>query len=74
MSAPDPDDLLEGMTPTEPPTDADADGMADEWENEHGLDPSDGSDHTTVLPSGYTAIEEYINELAEELLTDPARE
>ena len=60
-----PDDYLEGLSPGEPPTDADSDGMADEWESDHGLDPADGSDHATVLDSGYTAIEEYVNELAD---------
>lgn len=60
-----PDDYLEGLVPGEPPTDADADGMADDWESDHGLDPADGSDHATVMESGYTAIEEYVNELAD---------
>ena len=41
--------------------------MADDWEAEHGLDPADGDDHATAMPSGYTAIEEYVNELAVEL-------
>lgn len=43
----------------------DDDGMPDAWETDHGLDPVDGSDHSTVMPSGYTAIEVYINELAD---------
>ena len=34
----------------------------------HGLDPRDGSDHRKVMPSGYTAIEEYCNERAARLL------
>jgi hypothetical protein len=42
--------------------------MADAWERSHGLDPTDGSDHATLMPSGYTAIEAYINELADGLL------
>jgi hypothetical protein len=42
--------------------------MADGWEVAHGLDPNDGTDHTTVMPSGYTAIEDYINGLAAGLL------
>ncbi len=64
----DPGDLMEGLEPTEPPLDADDDGMADEWESSHGLDPQDGTDHSEVMGSGYTAIEEYINELADALL------
>jgi pectate lyase len=59
---------LEGLTPGSPPVDADADGMADAWETTHGLDPADGSDHATVRPSGYTAIEEYINGVADGLV------
>ncbi len=66
--AQEPDDLMEGLTPTDAPADADRDGIADAWESEHGLDPSDGSDHATVLAGGYTAIEVYINELADNLV------
>lgn len=62
-----PGDLLAGLQPGDPPVDADDDGMADEWESSHGLDPADGTDHATVMPSGYTAIEVYINELADAL-------
>lgn len=60
-----PADLLEGLTPGTPPPDGDHDGMPDAWEVEHGLDPADGNDHSKVMPSGYTAIEEYINERAD---------
>jgi pectate lyase len=63
-----PSDFLDGLTPTSVPLDSDHDGMSDAWENSHGLNPSDGSDHVTVMPSGYTAIEQYINELADALL------
>lgn len=59
-----PADLLEGLTPTPPPVDGDDDGMPDEWEAQHGLDPGDGSDHATPQPSGYTAIETYLHERA----------
>lgn len=60
--------LLAGLTPTAPPPDADDDGMADAWELAHGLSPNDGTDHAAVLASGYTAIESYINELADQLV------
>ena len=66
-----PADWLEGLVPGVPPPDADNDGMADAWEQAHGLDPSDGSDHATVMPSGYTAIEEYVNGLADLLIGGP---
>ena len=62
-------DLMSGLTPTSPPVDADGDGMADSWEEANGLDATDPSDHTTVMASGYTAIEDYINGLAEALVT-----
>ncbi|VAW32787.1 COG3866 Pectate lyase, partial [hydrothermal vent metagenome] len=65
-----PADLLDGLTVTSPPTDTDNDGMPDTWEIQHGLSPNDGSDHTTVMPSGYTAIEDYINGLATQLFSD----
>lgn len=65
-----PADWLDGLTPGTPPVDVDLDGMADDWELGNGLNPGDGNDHTTVMPSGYTAIEEYINQLADRLV-DP---
>jgi len=63
-----PADLMAGLTPGTPPPDGDEDGMADAWEQAHGLSPADGTDHATLMPSGYTAIEEYINALADQLL------
>ncbi len=60
-----PADWLEGLVPDVPPPDADQDGMGDAWELLHGLNPANGADHATVRPSGYTAIEEYVNELAD---------
>ncbi|MEZ4441333.1 MAG: pectate lyase precursor [Polyangiaceae bacterium] len=65
-----PDDLLAGLVAAAAPVDADDDGMADVWEVAQGLDPSDGSDHGAVMPSGYTAIEDYINGLAAQLVGD----
>jgi len=62
-----PDDLFAGLEPADPPADEDADGMADEWEEANGLDPSDGEDHATEMDTGYTAIETYVNELADGL-------
>jgi pectate lyase len=58
---------LEGLTPGTAPADSDNDGMPNAWETARGLNPSNGADHATVRPSGYTAIEEYINELADSL-------
>jgi HEAT repeat protein len=66
--------LMEGLTPGKPPPDGDNDGMPDEWEKAHGLNPADAGDAGKVVPAGaspgdrhkgYTWIEYYINELAD---------
>jgi len=44
--------------------DADQDGMPDAWETAHGLDPNNAEDRNGTAPSGYTWLEEYLNELA----------
>lgn len=59
--------LMAGLKPGTPLKDSDNDGMPDSWEKTHGLNPGNGKDHNKAMPSGYTAIEEYINELAEKL-------
>jgi len=59
-----PVNLMDGLTTTPPPIDSDDDGMPDDWENENGLNPQNGSDHNTIMPTGYTAIETYINGIA----------
>jgi hypothetical protein len=46
------------------PEDSDGDGIPDDWELAHGLNPKDAKDASKMRPSGYTAIEEYINSLA----------
>ena len=46
------------------PADSDHDGMPDVWEIAHGLNPYDASDRNIVDASGYTKLEEYLNELA----------
>ena len=53
-----------GYTPGTPSGDSDRDGIPDEWEVAHGLNPHDASDAGKMLSSGYTAIEEYVNSLA----------
>ena len=47
-----------------PVTDNDHDGMADEWERDHGLDPSNPDDRNKIISNaGYTALEVYLNSL-----------
>jgi len=62
--------FLDGLLREKPPLDTDGDGIPDVWENTHGLNKSDPKDHNKIMPSGYTAIEEYINERAEILLRE----
>ena len=49
----------------EAPLDTDHDGMPDDWEKKHGLNPNDNSDNCTITLSaeGYTNVEMYLNEL-----------
>ncbi|MHC4355294.1 MAG: pectate lyase family protein [Planctomycetota bacterium] len=49
---------------TEPPKDADRDGMPDEWEDRHGLDAQDPADRNADADAdGYTNLEEYLNSI-----------
>ncbi len=51
--------VLSGGTP---PADSDGDGMPDNWETDHGLDPSNGSDGRLDPDlDGYTNVEEFLN-------------
>lgn len=45
------------------PQDTDNDGIPDEWETVHGLNPNDASDAVKVAPNGYLNIENYINSI-----------
>lgn len=46
------------------PEDTDHDGMPDDWELQHGLDPSDANDGAWLSPDGrYTNLEQYLNSL-----------
>jgi hypothetical protein len=55
---------MQGLQALQPPPDADNDGISDAWETSHALNPNDSSDNQTLMPNGYPAIEQYINELA----------
>ena len=48
--------------------DSDHDGMPDDWEIAHGLDPNNPDDRNLLMESGYTALEVYLNELAGETI------
>ncbi len=66
------DETTEGWTGTKNTfTDADNDGMPDEWEVANGLNPNDASDAVTYTLDSkgyYTNIEVYANSLVEELV------
>lgn len=44
-------------------TDTDGDGIPDEWETSHGLNPNDPADALIITPSGYMNIENYVNSI-----------
>jgi len=43
------------------PVDSDRDGMPDEWERAHGLDPKNAEDRNRLGGDGYTQLEVYLN-------------
>ncbi len=67
-----PADLLEGLQPGTAAADSDRDGIPDEWEIQHALDPDDPADSGQPLDGGYTALEVYVNELSDALVGAPA--
>ena len=47
-----------------PGWDTDHDGMPDEWEKAHGLNPGDAADgNQDMTGDGYTNLEKYLNSL-----------
>jgi hypothetical protein len=46
-----------------PPNDSDNDGMPDDWERKNKLNPSGPDDRNVISKNGYTALENYLNEL-----------
>ena len=48
-------------------TDTDGDGMPDEWETAHGLDPKKAADGNLLNDEGYTNLEVYLNSLVAEI-------
>ena len=52
------------LTSKAAPSDRDRDGMPDEWEKDHGLNPDDSSDGNRDRDNdGYTNLEDYLNGL-----------
>ncbi|MDE6333163.1 MAG: thrombospondin type 3 repeat-containing protein [Muribaculaceae bacterium] len=48
-------------------TDTDGDGIPDEWELAHGLDPDNAADGNIINDEGYTMVEVYINSLVDHI-------
>ncbi len=47
-----------------PPTDTDHDGLPDDWERSHGLNPNDAADASRDIDGdGFTELENYLNSL-----------
>ena len=63
-------------SPPAPPVDTDGDGMPDDWERAHGLDPAVAVPNGTALSrsltgvDGYTDLECYLNELADRRVSE----
>lgn len=51
------------------PADTDGDGIPDEWEKGHGLNPNDAADGKEKNADGYTNLEVYLNSLVEDITT-----
>jgi pectate lyase len=69
--------FLQDLAPGKGPGDNDGDGLADAWEKTHGLDADNPNDAATIVPpgkpasdrhAGYSYIEFYLNELADNLV------
>jgi pectin methylesterase-like acyl-CoA thioesterase len=52
--------------------DADNDGIPDEWETSHGLNPTDAADGRAASAGGYTNLELYLNDLVPAPGIDPS--
>ncbi|HEX8117472.1 MAG TPA: pectinesterase family protein, partial [Pyrinomonadaceae bacterium] len=52
--------------------DADNDGIPDQWETSHGLNPTDAADGRATALGGYTNLELYLNDLVPAPGVDPS--
>lgn len=48
---------------TKAPKDTDGDGIPDSWEKKHQMNPNDAKDGSQLTATGYSGLEEYLNEL-----------
>ncbi len=62
------------LNSTTPPTDSDHDGMPDDWETAHGLNPNDANDRNSLDAEGYTMLEVYLNSLVPDLTTSAVKQ
>ena len=60
------------LNPGAPLNDADNDGIPDQWESSHGLNPTDAADGRAVAAGGYTNLELYLNDLVPAPGIDPS--
>ncbi len=65
----------------DPPVDSDHDGIPDDWESAHGLDPKDPADGAQIGKGGYSNLELYLNSIErssaanpEVVITSPTRD
>ncbi len=61
------------LNSTTPPVDSDHDGMPDDWEVAHGLDPNNPADRNNLDSSGYTMLEVYLNGLVSNSIISSVR-
>ena len=61
------------LNSTEAPVDTDKDGIPDEWEKQHGLNPNNIDDGKMIGEGGYTNLEIYLNSLVADI-TDKQNE
>lgn len=52
-----------------PNVDSDGDGIPDDWEFNHNLNPYDGGDGKSMTKTGYTNLEIYLNELVDNIIS-----
>lgn len=65
--------FLQGLVQEPPNKDSDQDGIPDDWEHAHGLNPKDARDFSRPMPSGYSAIETFLNHRAQAVQQNTSR-